>query len=56
MAFDGTVIRNVVYELENEILGARISKIAQPENEELILTFKGTSGTKRLLISANPSR
>ena len=55
MAFDGTVIRNVVYELENEILGARISKIAQPENEELILTFKGTSGTKRLLISANPS-
>ncbi len=55
MAFDGTVIRNVVYELKNEILGARISKIAQPENEELILTFKGTSGTKRLLISANPS-
>ena len=36
MALDGFVISNIVYELNQTILNAKISKIAQPENDELL--------------------
>ena len=39
MAFDGIVIANLVRELNENILNGRISKIAQPENDELLLTI-----------------
>lgn len=55
MAFDGLVISNIVYELNQTILNARISKIAQPENDELLFTLKGTGGQYRLAISASAS-
>lgn len=56
MAFDGTTIASIVYELNNTIKDGRISKIAQPENDEIILTIKGADRqTYRLLISANAS-
>ena len=41
MALDGFVISNIVYELNQTILNAKISKIAQPENDELLFTCKG---------------
>lgn len=55
MAFDGFVISNLVYELNNNILNARISKIAQPENDELLFTLKGANGQFRLAMSASAS-
>ena len=55
MAFDGITIHGLCYELAKELIGSRISKIAQPENYELIITCKGQAGQKRLFISANPS-
>ena len=55
MAFDGIVIANIRKELTDQFTGARISKITQPEPDELMLTLKGTDAQKRLLISANPS-
>lgn len=55
MAFDGIVISNLVHELNNTILNSRISKISQPEKDEILLTFKGTKGSNRLLISVNAS-
>ncbi|MCR5640568.1 MAG: NFACT family protein [Lachnospiraceae bacterium] len=55
MAFDGSTICGLVRELNETILNRKISKIAQPEKEELILTVKGEKGTHRLLISANAS-
>ena len=55
MAFDGFVISNLVYELNQTILNARISKIAQPENDELLFTLKGTGGQFRLAMSASAS-
>lgn len=48
MAFDGLVISNLVYELNQTILNAKISKIAQPENDELLFTLKGSNGQFRL--------
>ena len=36
MAFDGIVIANLVHDLKYAIEGGRISKIAQPEKDELL--------------------
>ncbi len=55
MAFDGLVISNLVYELNNTILNAKISKIAQPESDELLFTLKGSNGQFRLAMSASAS-
>lgn len=55
MAFDGITIANIVDELQKELSGGRIYKIAQPENDELLLTVKVSGGQKRLLISAGAS-
>ncbi len=55
MAFDGTVIANLVYELNQNILNSRISKIAQPEKDELLFTLKGQNGQQRLDMSASAS-
>lgn len=55
MAFDGIVIANLVHDLKEKITGGRISKIAQPEKDELLLTIKGNRENMRLLISANAS-
>ena len=55
MAFDGLVISNLVYELNQTILNAKISKIAQPENDELLFTLKGSNGQFRLAMSASAS-
>ena len=54
MAFDGTVIAGIVAELKKKLIGARISKIQQPEKDELILTLHGEKNYK-LLLSANAS-
>lgn len=55
MAFDGIVIANLVKDLNQYIKNGRISKIAQPETDELLLTIKGDEGTVRLLLSASAS-
>lgn len=55
MALDGIVVASLVCELNNSILNSRISKIAQPESDELMLTLKGKDGQRRLSMSASAS-
>ncbi len=55
MALDGITIAAVVKELNDKVKDCRIAKIAQPDDDELILTIKGTCGQVRFLISANAS-
>lgn len=55
MAFDGITIAAMVQELNKNLTGGRINKIAQPENDELLITGKGMNGQKRLLLSASAS-
>lgn len=56
MAFDGITTNCIMQELNHLLAGQRISKIAQPEREELLFTFKALNeGSNRLLISANAS-
>ncbi|MDO5350184.1 MAG: NFACT RNA binding domain-containing protein [Lachnospiraceae bacterium] len=55
MAFDGITIANLVYELKQTIEGGKISKIAQPEKDELLFTIKNHKTNYRLLVSASAS-
>lgn len=66
MALDGIVIANIVQELNQTLQGGRITKIAQPERDELLLTVKQSRVSEeerqktvrsqhRLVISVNPS-
>lgn len=55
MAFDGITIANLVNELKEKIEGGRISKIAQPEKDELLFTIKTVQQNVRLLVSASAS-
>jgi predicted ribosome quality control (RQC) complex YloA/Tae2 family protein len=55
MAFDGVTIANMIHECKEQLLGGRLSKIAQPETDELLLTIKTQRGQARLLLSANAS-
>ncbi len=55
MAFDGITVANIAHELIENLKEGRINKIAQPEADELLLTFKTPKGQKRLCISASAS-
>ena len=55
MAFDGIVVADLVHEFNTVLSGGRISKIAQPESDELMLTIKTPDGQKRLTLSADAS-
>ena len=55
MAFDGITIANIVTELNQTITGGKINKIAQPENDEFIITIKNQRKQYRLFLSASAS-
>ena len=55
MALDGITIRALTNELHTSLVGGRISKIIQPEADELMLTIKTHERNERLLISAGAS-
>ncbi|KIL35229.1 hypothetical protein SD71_14345 [Cohnella kolymensis] len=54
MSLDGIVTRALVYELQN-CVHARIHKIYQPTDNELVLHIRGQGINGRLLMSAHPS-
>ena len=55
MAFDGITIANLVHEFKEALGGGRISKIAQPEKDELLIAIKNNKENYRLQISASAS-
>ena len=55
MAFDGITIANLVHEFKEALGGGRISKIAQPEKDELLIAIKNNRENYRLQISASAS-
>ncbi|MEK4250399.1 Rqc2 family fibronectin-binding protein [Paenibacillus sp. FSL W7-1287] len=54
MALDGIVIKSLVDELQ-QCIGARIHKIHQPTNQELVFGIRGNGMSGKLLLSANPT-
>ncbi len=55
MAFDGITMAAMVREINKDLQGGRINKIAQPEADELIITARGNNQNKKLLLSASAS-
>ena len=55
MAFDGFVVAALVKEMNDKLLGGRLYKIAQPEEDELFITIKNNKEQYRLLLSASAS-
>ena len=53
MAFDGIITRHIVLELRDQLIGGRIRKIFQPENDELRLIVNVGKENYNLLLSAN---
>ncbi|MBB3127457.1 putative ribosome quality control (RQC) complex YloA/Tae2 family protein [Paenibacillus rhizosphaerae] len=54
MALDGIVTRALVHELQS-LQGARISKIYQPNDHDLLFHLRTRAGNAKLLLSANPT-
>lgn len=54
MALDGIVTRAIVHDLQR-CVGARIHKIHQPTEHELVLAIRGAGAQGKLLLSANPT-
>ena len=55
MALDGVVISNMIYDLDQKLIGGRITKIYQPEDDEILLVIKNERETYRLFLSASAS-
>ena len=55
MAFDGITTAALCAELNNKLTGGRISKVAQPEPDELQILVNTSEGNFRLLLSADAS-
>ena len=54
MALDGITLAALAHEIRTKCLGGRITRIAEPEAHEILLTIK-SSAQQRLLLSADPS-
>ncbi|GAB6990515.1 Rqc2 family fibronectin-binding protein [Paenibacillus pini] len=54
MALDGIVTRAIVHELQSSI-GARINKIYQPNQHDILFHLRTREGGTKLLLSANPT-
>lgn len=55
MALDGITIHALTHELKQSLAGGRISKIVQPESDELLLTIRTEIKNEKLLICAGAS-
>ncbi|MGE5674318.1 MAG: NFACT family protein, partial [Mycobacterium leprae] len=53
MAFDSAVMQAVTAELAEQLTGGRISKIYQPEADEIVLLLHAGGSNYRLVLSAN---
>nr|WP_245544088.1 NFACT family protein [Peptoniphilus timonensis] len=55
MSLDGTVVKNLVYEINKRIINGRIDKIYQNENNDLLINIRANGRKERLFISISGS-
>ena len=55
MSMDGLTLGFIAQELKAELIGARIDKVTQPENDMLVLLLRCGGKNRRLLLSASPA-
>ncbi len=52
MALDGAFLKYVAAEMEEKLVGLRVEKIFQPNRDEIVIAFRGASGSYKVLTSA----
>lgn len=55
MALDGLVIHSIVNELSSKLLGGKVDKIYQPEDDEIILHIRNNKENFKLVLSSSAS-
>lgn len=55
MSLDGTVVKNLVYEINNRIVNGRIDKIYQNENNDILINIRANGQKERLFVSISGS-
>ncbi|MGL5315195.1 MAG: Rqc2 family fibronectin-binding protein [Peptostreptococcaceae bacterium] len=55
MALDGLVIHSIVNELSSKLLGGKVDKIYQPENDEIVLHIRNNKENYKLILSSSAS-
>lgn len=55
MALDGLVIHSLAYELSTKLVGGKVDKIHQPENDELVLFIRNNKENFKLILSSSAS-
>ena len=55
MALDGLVIHSLVHELTTKLVGGKIDRVHQPENDELVLYIRNNKENFKLVLSSSAS-
>ena len=55
MALDGLVIHSLAHELHTKLVGGKVDKVHQPENDELILYIRNNKENFKLVLSSSAS-
>ncbi|XTR37378.1 Rqc2 family fibronectin-binding protein [Paraclostridium tenue] len=55
MAFDGLVVHAISNELSSKLVGGKIDKVYQPENDEIVLHIRNNKENFKLVLSASAS-
>ena len=55
MALDGLVVHSIVDELHKKLLGGKIDKVYQPENDEVVLHIRNNKENFKLVLSCSAS-
>ncbi len=51
MAFDGTLVNAIVYDLKEKVLNGKVNKVAIPEKDEVVLTVRNNRTNYKVCIS-----
>lgn len=55
MALDGLVVHNLASELHTKLVGGKVDKVHQPENDELVLFIRNNKENFKLVLSSSAS-
>ena len=55
MSLDGLVIHSLAHELTNKLVGGKIDRVHQPENDELVLYIRNNKENFKLVLSSSAS-
>ena len=55
MALDGLVVRSIAHELNTKLVGGKIDRVHQPENDEILLYVRNNRENFKVVLSSSSS-